>query len=95
MISEGAGLENSPWSAEFERLVRARCPGSGAPDPFDPDATFSSLGVDSIGLLGILVDSEDAFDIEIPLEILTNGSLVTPRTFWAALHPLVDHASKH
>jgi acyl carrier protein len=78
-----------PWSEEFEKILRTHCRLVDRAAPLSPYAPFDLLGVDSIGLLGIIVDSEDAFDVDFLDELLTAEALATPIAFWESLQAVI------
>lgn len=85
-----------PWADEFEQVLRSHCRFAAPDEALDPDASFDALGVDSVGLLGLIVENEEAFQIEIPEQMLTSEVLATPATLWQAiqqLRPTADNAS--
>ena len=53
--------------------------------PIQPDDAFETVGVDSMGLLKILVFIEDEFGIWIPDEDLLEENVVSPRALAAYL----------
>jgi acyl carrier protein len=77
-----------PWADEFERILRSHCRFASPDEAVDPDASFDALGVDSAGLLGLIVESEDALDVEFPEYMLTGEVLATPATLWQAIQQL-------
>jgi acyl carrier protein len=77
-----------PWADEFEQVLRSHCRFAAPDAPLDPDAPFDALGVDSIGLLGLIVESEEALEVEIPEQMLTGEVLATPATLWRAIRQL-------
>jgi len=73
------------WSEEFDRIIRAHC---GLPDStlaVNPNSSFNQLGADSVGLLNIIVDSEELFRVDFPDELMTADVLATPGALWQAL----------
>lgn len=77
-----------PWAEEFEQVLRSRCRFAASDAALDPDASFDALGVDSFGLLGLIVESEEAFQVEFPEHMLTGEVLATPATLWRAVRQL-------
>jgi acyl carrier protein len=85
-----------PWAEEFEQILRSHCRFAAPDAALDPDASFDALGVDSFGLLGLIVESEEALQVEFPEHMLTGEVLATPAALWRAigqLLPAADNAS--
>jgi acyl carrier protein len=85
-------MPDFPWSDEFEHIIRTNCGLSDSTVTMDSAAPFNLLGADSITLLNIIVDSEEAFDIQFPDELLTADTLATPGTLWQALMTVVERS---
>ena len=49
--------------AEFEKLLRTWCTQLTESDPIDPDAPLWTLGIESVELLGLIVDLETAYQL--------------------------------
>lgn len=77
------------WDTRFEQVLRPYCRLVAAAGPIDPDASFAELGVDSLGVLGLIVDTEEAFGIELPMDMLTEDTLAGPAAFWRTVSGLV------
>lgn len=68
----------------FTDLVRDHAnlePGA----PIDVDTTFADLGVSSLGIVQLLVEVEEAYDVEFSDDLLVPETFVSPRRFWDAL----------
>jgi acyl carrier protein len=76
----------------FQRLVRSRCRFIGPSGTLDPHASLAELGVDSLELVELIVDIEDTYGIEVPLEILTPEMFASASTIWLALRDLITDA---
>lgn len=83
-------MMTQPWEEKFDHILRHRCRLVASEDVVDPDVSFDLLGVDSVELLGLIIDSEEVFGVEIPANMLTGDVLATPRTFWRALKELMS-----
>jgi acyl carrier protein len=78
----------------FARLIRSRCRFIGPADSLDPDASLADLGVDSLELVELIVDIEDTYGIEVPLEILTPEMFASPGTIWLALRDMITEGDR-
>lgn len=56
----------SPWTTEFECLLRSHCRFVTPPESLDPDVPLATLGVDSLTLLALIVEIEARYSIELP-----------------------------
>lgn len=77
-----------PWDEKFDSILRAysRLAPAEAIDPYVP---FDLLGIDSVGLLGVIVDSEEVFEVEFPSDLLVGDVLATPGSLWKAVRELM------
>jgi len=81
------------WDEEFERIVRRHLrlmPTSGA---LDPDADLRDLGLDSLTSVQLLVMLEDAYQLSVPDELLTNDMFATAKSLWTAIDALREPAA--
>ncbi|MEE6146315.1 phosphopantetheine-binding protein [Bacillus cereus] len=54
----------------------------GANDITDFDKDLKDMGLDSLGSINLLLDIEEAYDIVIPDEYLTDETFSTANTLW-------------
>lgn len=71
----------SPWTTEFENLLRRHCHFVTPEEPIDPDAPFATLGVDSLSFLALIVEIDAEFAITVPDTVLIEEN-DTPRGLW-------------
>ncbi|MGI5274504.1 phosphopantetheine-binding protein [Nonomuraea sp. CA-218870] len=50
---------------------------------------LAGLGLDSMGVVRLIVDLEDAYGVQVPDEILDEKTFATVASLWAALSPLM------
>lgn len=55
----------SPWTTEFEYLLRRHCHFVAPQESVDPEAPLATLGVDSLTLLALIVEIEARFSVEV------------------------------
>lgn len=76
----------SEWPQEFMDLLRKYLNlESGA--TIDEDAPLSASGLDSMGMVGLMLSLEDAFDFELPEEDLAVETFHSAATLWGAVFP--------
>lgn len=78
------------WPREFEDLLRSNCRFAGDRAEIDPDVPLSVLGADSLAVVELIVGIEDAFDLSIPMELLTPQVFATPGTIWETVGMLIS-----
>lgn len=85
-------MADAPWTEKYDLIVRSYCRLSEPAAPIDAGTPFTALGVDSLGLLGLIADTELAYDVTFPQTMLTVEALFTPGAFWQALQTLTADA---
>lgn len=75
--------------ARFVEVLRRQCRFVEPDAPIDMDASLESLGVDSLGMVSLVVDLEDEFQMAIPDELMTDEVFATPTALWTALEGYV------
>lgn len=74
----------SEWPQEFTDLLHKYL-GLEPEAAIDEDAPLSASGLDSMGMVGLMLSLEDAFDFELPEEDLTVETFYSSATLWAAV----------
>jgi acyl carrier protein len=75
----------------FEQIVRRQSRSMTDDSLLDPQMSFESLGVDSLGLINIVAALEEKFALSVPDDLMTAGVLYSPDTLWAAVAPYVPN----
>lgn len=78
------------WDERYEGIMRRYCLFAPADQAIPADLEFTALGVDSLGLLGVLVDCEEEFGVTMPMETVNDIDAATPAKFWATIRSLLD-----
>jgi acyl carrier protein len=73
-------VNQKPWPAEFERIIRERLPAVPPDTRIPPDQPLFELGLDSVGAVALIAELEDGFDI------LVEDDLLEPDLFCGAEH---------
>ncbi|MFD4004672.1 phosphopantetheine-binding protein [Streptomyces rubiginosohelvolus] len=76
------------WPDRFETVLREYLPLLPADHALDPEDSLTRLGLDSLGTVGLLVELEETFAVQIPDEDLTAATFATPSSLWAILKAL-------
>jgi acyl carrier protein len=80
------------WPTEFETIIRSQCRSLEAGQAVAPDDSLALLGVDSLGMVAIIIEIESRFGIVLPDEILAGDDLNTPATIWKVVERLAGKA---
>lgn len=75
--------------ARFEALIRTRLPLLDEERGLASDLSLAEYGLDSLGAMGLLVDLEQCFGIEISDTSLTLAAFASPRALWETVSPLL------
>jgi len=78
---------------EFQDILRPHLPYANSSDLTAPDE-LAGLGLDSMGVVQLLADLEDHFDMELPDDILNEETFATVGSLWQALSTLVASAGE-
>lgn len=73
------------WPEEFDEVLRRFCRFANPDQEIDADAFLVELGVDSLSMLSLIVESEEAFGVVLEPDLLTAEALATPGGFWLLL----------
>lgn len=74
-----------PWPAVFEEVLGAHLIAPPAPGTLRPDLDLAEAGIDSVTVIGLMVDLEERFDFVFPDELLTSETFATPHNLWTAI----------
>ncbi|WP_329173324.1 acyl carrier protein [Streptomyces sp. NBC_01477] len=77
------------WSSRFERLLRRFIPLLPDSDPLYPDTPLADVGLDSLGIAGLVIELEEFFGFSFPEEKLTVATFRTSAELWAEISPLL------
>lgn len=80
----------NPWPDEFERVLREWLPLLPPGHGLTPDDDLASFGLDSLGIVSLLIAMEDQFDILFPDDLVTPQVFVNPRALWLAAAGLLE-----
>ncbi|HKE74820.1 MAG TPA: acyl carrier protein [Acidimicrobiales bacterium] len=74
-------MDTAAIDAQVRTLVaeRLRLADAALDGPLDPDASLPELGIDSTGVMSLVVGVEERFDIEVPDGDITTANFGTLR----------------
>jgi acyl carrier protein len=75
----------------FERILRANLPVA-VPGRLHPAGRLADFGLDSLLLIQLVVQLEEAFEVDIPDELLTARTFETVDSLWTVLCGLAGPA---
>jgi acyl carrier protein len=88
-ILGATGSVVAPWPAVFEETLRAHLPELAPDVALRPDDQLRDLGLDSFGTVELLVSLENAFEVMLPDDALTEETFFTAGTLWTVLSGLL------
>jgi acyl carrier protein len=74
---------------DFQDILRPHLPFADSAE-FAADDELAGLGLDSLGVVQLLTDLEDAYRVEIPDSVLDEATFATVGSLWQAVSALVD-----
>jgi acyl carrier protein len=69
----------------FAGIVQSHLPLHEADRPLDEDLDLLAAGLDSLGIVSLVVEVETEYGIKIPDEQLSLDTFRTPATLWSVL----------
>jgi acyl carrier protein len=75
----------APWPSEFDTLVRSHLPDFPSDAPLPPDGSLVALGLESVGLVGLMADLEATYGCVVPEELSSPENFHTAGTVWAVV----------
>lgn len=75
----------APWDPAFERVLRAHLPHFPAEASLQADQSLPAVGLDSVGMMRLLVALEDGYGFAFPPEAVAPSTFRTPRTIWSVV----------
>jgi acyl carrier protein len=78
------------WDKQFELLLRQYLFFLPADDELIPDLDLREFGLDSLGVVDLLVSLESAYGIHLADDFLSMDTFTTPAVLWNALSSIRD-----
>lgn len=80
------------WDAQFEKIVRPFLTFLPDDDPFTEDLPLRDHGLDSLGIVSLLMDLESAYDVKFTDDALAIETFETPGSLWRVVSGLTASA---
>lgn len=84
--------DNKIWDEKFEDIVRTMVPFFQPGDELTPDTDLQDYGLDSFGVIELLVALEGGYGIRFRDEVMNRATFATPATLWSAVTSLQEPA---
>ncbi|MFC4507128.1 MULTISPECIES: phosphopantetheine-binding protein [Streptomyces] len=84
-----------PWDETYEELLHQTLPRLAAKGPLRTDSSLKAAGLDSMAMVELLVQVEQAYGVSIPDEQLVADTFATPTSLWAVVSALRAQAAGH
>jgi acyl carrier protein len=78
------------WDKQFELLLRQYLFFLPADDELIPDLDLREFGLDSLGVVDLLVSLESAYGVHLTDDFLSMDTFTTPAVLWDALSDIRD-----
>jgi acyl carrier protein len=76
------------WDQRFDGILRQHMPDVSVDYVISPDEPMVTLGVTSMRLLSLMLTLEKEYEIQFPMDALTEESFRSPRSIWLAVESL-------
>jgi acyl carrier protein len=73
------------WNEQFEVILRKQLPFLPADAELLPDLDLREFGLDSLGVIDLLVSLESAYSIHLSDDLLHMETFATPGVLWTVL----------
>jgi [acyl-carrier-protein] S-malonyltransferase len=80
------------WDEQFETLLRSRLPFLDADEQLLGDLDLREFGLDSLGVVDLLVSLEETYDVRFVDDALSMESFSAPAVLWDTLSQLIGSA---
>lgn len=78
------------WDERFETLLRGHLPFLEAGEEVAADLNLREFGLDSLGVVDLLVSLEEAYGVRFIGEDLKMDTFAAPSVLWATLSKLIN-----
>ena len=81
------------WDNQFEALLRQHLPFLEADQQISADLKLREYGLDSLGVVDLLLAVESAYDVSLRDDVLNAETFATPEILWSTITGLQATAS--
>jgi len=81
------------WDEKFEMLLRGYLTFLSPTEPLESDAQLRDLGLDSMGMVELLGNLEDTYQVRFLDDALTMDTFQSPSVLWKAVGSLLPSAA--
>jgi acyl carrier protein len=81
------------WDAQFEEIVRPHLSFLPEDAAFTPELDLREFGLDSLGIVDLLIALENAYDVKFTDDALAMETFETPGSLWGTLSGLLVPAA--
>jgi len=85
-------IGNSPFD-KYRRILAASLPDASI-DDVEPESRLADLGMESVTLVQLVVQIEEAFDLNLTDDVLTEDTFESVESLWLVIEELMD-GSEH
>jgi acyl carrier protein len=78
------------WDERFEKLLRSHLPFLEEGEEVAGDLNLREFGLDSLGVVDLLVSLEETYDVHFLGEDLKMDTFAAPSVLWATLFRLIN-----
>jgi acyl carrier protein len=78
------------WDEQFEVLLRGHLPFLDAGEELQPDLSLREFGLDSLGVVDLLVSLEDAYSVRFVDDALSMDAFESPAVLWDTVFSLQE-----
>jgi acyl carrier protein len=76
------------WTDRFESVLRGHLPLLEPGAAIDPELALADAGLNSLGVVKLLVDIEDSLGVTFPDELIEPATFATPGSLWQVVTKL-------
>lgn len=78
------------WDKQFEGMLRQYLFFLNADEELNPDLDLREFGLDSLGVVDLLVSLESTYGVQLTDDLLSMDTFKTPASLWNTLSTIQD-----
>jgi acyl carrier protein len=84
------------WPKRFEEVLSLHLPATAEADQgWEPDVPLRDMGIESLAIVGLMMDLEVQFDFLFPDECVTIETFHSAASLWAVVSELVGPVARN